>query len=317
MEIDIILITYNQEQYIAHAVESILMQRVNDDVQVRVIVADDCSTDNTLHVIKSYENKSLFSFVYLSTPNNLGVARNYQRAFELCDGEYVAILEGDDWWCDTNRLQKHIDYLNTHMEICYTKNASWIYSQSHKTYTSCLYSDENITLLDVLYDNQLIGNLSSCVFRTKALHNLNDKVFVFSAEMGIGCDWFLGLDVLQYGCGYIFPEIMSVYRIDTSKNISRQKKTLDEELMECYIHNTKADIILNNRYNTHLAQVYRRKKNEIREYRMHLFYQKVEYYASPLVVEICKLFIRMWYLIKRLVKLLIPRVLYVMLNKKK
>ena len=96
MKIDIILITYNQEQYIAQAVESILLQRVNDDVQVRVIVADDCSTDKTLEIIKSYEDKSPFPFVYLSVEDNMGHVRNYQRAFAACVGDYVAILEGDD-----------------------------------------------------------------------------------------------------------------------------------------------------------------------------------------------------------------------------
>ena len=57
MQVDVVLITYNQEQYVAQAVEGILMQRVNDDVQVRVIVADDCSKDKTLEIIKSYEKK--------------------------------------------------------------------------------------------------------------------------------------------------------------------------------------------------------------------------------------------------------------------
>ena len=78
MQLDILIISYNQEQYIAQAVESILMQRVSDDVQVRVIVADDCSKDNTLEIIKSYEEKSPFPFVYLAADTNLGISKNYQ-----------------------------------------------------------------------------------------------------------------------------------------------------------------------------------------------------------------------------------------------
>ena len=53
MRVDVILVSYNQENYIAQAVESILMQQVRDDVVVRIIVVDNCSTDNTLNIIKS------------------------------------------------------------------------------------------------------------------------------------------------------------------------------------------------------------------------------------------------------------------------
>lgn len=121
MRIDIVLISYNQEQYIAQAVESILMQRVNDDVKVRVIVADDCSTDKTLEIIKSYEENSPFPFTYLEGTTNLGMVNNYRRVLHSITADYFCILEGDDYWIDQYKLQKQLIFMNNHQNcgLCY------------------------------------------------------------------------------------------------------------------------------------------------------------------------------------------------------
>ena len=96
MQLDILLITYNQAQYIAQALDGLIMQRVNPDVEVRVIVADDASKDDTMVIIRSYEAQSPFLFIYLPQEANMGHVLNYKRAFAACTGDYVAILEGDD-----------------------------------------------------------------------------------------------------------------------------------------------------------------------------------------------------------------------------
>lgn len=54
MKLDIVLITYNQAQYIAQALDGLIMQRVSSNVEVRVIVADDASTDDTMAIIREY-----------------------------------------------------------------------------------------------------------------------------------------------------------------------------------------------------------------------------------------------------------------------
>ena len=59
----------------------------------------------------------------------MGIAANYKRAYAATEAEYVAVIEGDDWWTDVNRLQKHIDYLSTHTDCVMTKNNYMQYSQ--------------------------------------------------------------------------------------------------------------------------------------------------------------------------------------------
>ncbi len=227
MKLNIVLISYNQEQYIAQAMESILMQRVNDDVQVRVIVADDCSKDNTLEIIKSYEKKSPFPFVYLPVEKNLGISKNYQRAFAACDGDYIAILEGDDWWSSPNHIEQHIRFLCTHKECSMSMNTITFYAQ--ETQTSKLpywgYGDADVFYVDtecqITQGNQL-GNLSACVFRNSCIKQLPASLFGISIA-----DWMLGVMLSQEGSIALLKESTSVYRTNANStwaSLSRKQQ---------------------------------------------------------------------------------------------
>ena len=114
MKVNVILITYNHSQYIRQTLESILVQEISHEVEI--IVADDCSPDNTVDIIREYQDKTSFTFTFLEERQNLGYIRNYQRAFAACTGDYVAIMEGDDYWHKPNHLQNHIDYLEKYPE---------------------------------------------------------------------------------------------------------------------------------------------------------------------------------------------------------
>lgn len=214
MKLDIILITYNQEQYIAQAVESVLMQRVNDDVQVRVIVADDCSYDNTLDIIKSYEEKSPFQFLYLPTEKNMGHVRNYQRAFAACDGDYVAIIEGDDWWTSPEHIQFHTDFLELHLECVLSANSPAMYvneKQSFEIPYVPLEMQYDYMYIDGRMESRYnrITNLSSCIIRASALRRLNPNIYTLRV-----LDWALYICLTQYGllCRHRFTT--SAYRIN-------------------------------------------------------------------------------------------------------
>ena len=235
MKLDIILITYNQEQYIAQAVESILMQRVNDDVQVRVIVADDCSKDGTLEIIKSYEEKSPFPFVYLPTEDNMGHVRNYQRAFTACVGDYVAILEGDDWWSSPLHLQMHLDFLDIHREcVLTTQHPVWYFEEEQyfMPTTSSEYHINNykyVTIEEELMVNRIV-NLSSCIIRLDAIYCLDEKIFDCSV-----LDWPMYINLSQFGLLCVLSGTSNVYRAKSSGLYAgldgEAEKKMDEKLI--------------------------------------------------------------------------------------
>ena len=209
MRVNIILITYNHAAYIRQTLESILMQEVSDDVEI--IVADDCSTDNTMSIINEYEDKTKFSFTYLQHTQNLGYVKNYQAAFLACSGDYIAIMEGDDYWISPNHLQNHIDHLekypnasmsyNRHLRLFVDQGREEIFEWTdEKDY-------EEVATQQLALGNR-IGNLSCCMLRGKYVKEIDPKLF----DMEIA-DWMLGMYMGQSGNLLYLKEVTSAYRI--------------------------------------------------------------------------------------------------------
>lgn len=210
MKIDVILITYNQERYVAQAVESILNQYVDGDMEVRVIVADDASTDNTLKIIRSYESKSPFPFVYLDSCPNMGHVKNYKRAFAACDGDYTFVLEGDDYWCAPHHISQHVRFLEKHGECSMSVNGIILYWEDMDEYER--HEEEShkevqyINIQQQIMENH-IGNHSSACYRTNILHSVPSSIYGESFD-----DALLGIWFAQSGFIALLTEYSTVYR---------------------------------------------------------------------------------------------------------
>ena len=115
--IAVCIATYDQEAFIAQAIESVLAQTC--DEPMRVYIGDDASTDGTAAVCVHYASLD-DRIVYIRRTHNLGLTDNtidlYRRI--MADGcAYIAMLDGDDYWIDTHKLQLQIDYLRAHPEV--------------------------------------------------------------------------------------------------------------------------------------------------------------------------------------------------------
>ena len=106
--------TYNLERYIAQALESILRQKTS--FPFKILVADDCSTDNTLSILYGFERKYPDIIKVLPSEKNLGSLANSNRLFDGLNAEYFTFLDGDDYWLDEKRLQDQVDFQDTHPE---------------------------------------------------------------------------------------------------------------------------------------------------------------------------------------------------------
>lgn len=126
----ILLVTYNHENYIIQAIESILEQKTTFGFEI--VVADDCSNDNTLSIIQQYAQEYPGKFRILEKESNLGITLNYKRGFAACKGEYIAILEGDDFWTDPLKIQKHVDFLESNKACVMTFNQFVVHDMKKK-----------------------------------------------------------------------------------------------------------------------------------------------------------------------------------------
>lgn len=119
IKVSVGVITYNQENTIRQTLDSILAQK--GDFDLEIVIGEDCSTDSTRAIceeyVHSFTRSSVHSLVLLSNQKNLGIMANFARVMQACTGDYVAICAGDDYWCDEDKLQKQLDYLNTHPEV--------------------------------------------------------------------------------------------------------------------------------------------------------------------------------------------------------
>jgi glycosyltransferase involved in cell wall biosynthesis len=211
IKISVCLITYGHEKYIQQAIESILMQVIDFDMEL--IVANDKSPDNTDEIIKSiiqnHPNGSLIK--YLSREKNLGMMPNFIDAINNCTGEYIALCEGDDYWTDSLKLQKQVDFLDNNEEfvLCFHNADVFDYITSNSYLFVNNYNYSEYTAKD-LFKNWLIPT-ASMVFRNVIRDNIPN--FMISATHG---DLGLQIYLNEFGRFYAINEVMSVYRINES-----------------------------------------------------------------------------------------------------
>lgn len=121
MKVSVLMPSYNHENTISEAIDSFLTQQCNFDTEL--LIGNDASIDNTFQVAKKYADKYPDKIKLINHSTNLGLLKNYKSLISIAQGEYFAILESDDFWTDTKKLQKQIDFLdaNPNYGISYTR----------------------------------------------------------------------------------------------------------------------------------------------------------------------------------------------------
>ncbi|MEO8413532.1 MAG: glycosyltransferase family 2 protein [Ginsengibacter sp.] len=227
MKVSILLISYNHENYIADAVESILMQKNSFDTEI--IFLDDCSTDNTFGS-GSDKLSNIKNVTLIKNESNLGITKNYQKGFSLCSGEYVFVLEGDDYWIDTLKVQRQVEFLEEHPfhSMCFhpfimQEGNSRIYKPytlANNILNNSVYNT-TYSINDLIAHEALIGTFSVCCYRKKWLNQLPDELFNVVAY-----DWAVNLFMGHFGLLGRLNETMGTYRL--ADNAQWSSKTNEE-----------------------------------------------------------------------------------------
>lgn len=118
--VSVCMTTYNHASYLAEAIEGVLAQQTAFDVEL--VIGEDCSTDDTRALCEAYAAKYPDRIRLVTSAKNVGWRANYRRTFEACRGKYVAYCDGDDWWCDPQKLQLQVDLMESDPAcgMCYT-----------------------------------------------------------------------------------------------------------------------------------------------------------------------------------------------------
>jgi glycosyltransferase involved in cell wall biosynthesis len=142
MKLSVCLITYNHESFISQAIESVLSQKT--DYPFQIVIGDDLSTDRTRSICQSYADRFPDKVKLLAREKNLGMISNFTNTLENCKGDYIAFIEGDDYWTDPEKLQTQISFLekNTEYSLCF-----------HNVVNKFMRSNENA---EVLFHKEMI-----------------------------------------------------------------------------------------------------------------------------------------------------------------
>lgn len=212
MKLSVFVVTYNQEQYIRQCLDSIVMQQTNFDYEV--IIGEDCSTDRTPQICDEYAEKYPFIKVYYH-PKNLGLVKNWEFVLNHCSGEYVAMIEGDDYWTNPKKLQIQVDYLEKHKDIALTFTSAQVAYEGGDVHNEHIFDHltSRTYLLEEIYEKWSILT-STVVFRKSPVFPIS-----YPKEIYIN-DTYTFMRIMQYGLAYCFAEQWTTYRRHAS-NLSR------------------------------------------------------------------------------------------------
>lgn len=117
--VSVCCITYNHEKYIRKCLESIISQETSFDFEI--VIHDDASSDFTVEIIKEYKQRfgdKIKLYTEKENQYSKGKKALADMTFKYASGKYIALCEGDDFWCDNTKLQRQYDAMERN-------NASW------------------------------------------------------------------------------------------------------------------------------------------------------------------------------------------------
>lgn len=207
--VSIITPMYNSEKFIESTIKSVIEQTYQD---WEMIIVDDCSTDNSPDIVKSYVEQDE-RIKYIRNKSNLGVSSARNLALENANGQFLAFLDSDDIWTST-KLETQINFM--------------IQNDYVITFTSYELMDENNKPLnkvisvprDVDYHRLLKGNVLGCLTVVIDKSKLDFDIRMSGVRHE---DYVLWLSILKKGhTAHGINEVLALYR-KSSNSLSSNK----------------------------------------------------------------------------------------------
>lgn len=213
-KVSVCCITYNHENFIRQTLDGFVMQET--DFPFEVIIHDDASTDKTADIIREYEAKypDIIKPVYQAENQySQGVHFSNKFVFPRVQAEYVAICEGDDYWTDKTKLQKQVEFLDSHPDFSICFHPVVVRYEDGSVPDSFypkpdFIEGEHLQVEYLLFANYIQNNSVMYRWRFKSQEELES---LYTADVVPG-DWLLHLLHAQVGKIGFMKDVMAVYR---------------------------------------------------------------------------------------------------------
>ena len=226
-----VVTSFNHAQYVEAAIQGALSQ--TGRFRHRILLADDGSTDGTRDIVRRYAARYPGLVEDVSSDRNLGISGNLKRVFSLVEGDFVALLEGDDLWLSPSKLDKQVRFLakNPGCSMVFSRVAlykgngkqwHWEVCQAQECLPGMLSADDIVSAFN---ENPLV-NFSCCLFRVPLVKTIPTELFQTRLS-----EIPLAFHMEKSGPLGFLPEILSAYRVHASgvwSGATRRDKLLQQ-----------------------------------------------------------------------------------------
>ena len=215
IKLSVLVPTFNHSQFIAQTLEGALKQIT--DFEFEIVIGDDASTDDNALIINDFSDKYPNKIKAFLHPKNLGPAEprefggknNVGFLFPKCEGEYIALCEGDDYWTDPLKLQKQVNFLEKNKDYALCHHQLEVIFQDNSPSHNFNPDNQRDTsfLEDLLKDETWFLGTASTVFRNVFKQGMPDWWWKSaSGDLGIF------IEVAKHGKIKYLSETMGCYR---------------------------------------------------------------------------------------------------------
>lgn len=205
-KVSIIMLVYNSARFLHTSISAILRQKTDFDIQL--VLSDDCSTDkDTVDLCRKYVNAFPDKITLICHKENHGIPRNFLDALSVCRGQYIAMCDADDYWCDKHKLQIMVDYMDRHPEcaLSFHRVINYYEDNGTKSLSNGNQHKNDYGLADLCRGNFITN--CSVLYRKTACSVIPDEI----ADILL-CDYAMHLLTAMNGSIHYFKKPMAVYR---------------------------------------------------------------------------------------------------------
>jgi len=232
-KVSVIINFHNGEKYLKQSIKSVIEQYYNN---FELILWDNCSTDNSLKIIKSFDD-SRIKYFYSNNKTTLYKARNL--AVKKTSGKLIAFLDCDDWW-EKNYLSSRSEFFRTDNSFYYS-NTNLIFKKNNKKKLYRNFRLPNGKIIDQLVRDYFII-ISGVIFKKKIFE---DNIF-FNENYNIIGDYDFMMRVSSIYNGHSIDLPLVNYRVHSSNFSTLNSKMFYQEYKDWYYKNMSNDFFRKN-----------------------------------------------------------------------
>jgi glycosyltransferase involved in cell wall biosynthesis len=204
--VSIALCTYNGERFLAEQLDSVLQQTYS---QLEVVIVDDCSKDGTRSVIEQYAQKDKRIRFY-QNEQNLGYNKNFEKAFSLCNGDFIAIADQDDIWA-LNKIERMLEQWPGNSKFAFSLSGSFTDTDfEHRTDAPAVFYSDIDDTRKLVFNSPVHGH--ACMFRKDFLKEC------IPFPNNIFYDWWMSMHAASTGTVGCIPLTLTWHRLHSSNS---------------------------------------------------------------------------------------------------